>query len=478
MVAVMGVALLLWLREPLSDWLWDDSQVQQLRLEAAQALQAGVLTRSDGRGARELYEAAVALDPDRPETRRGLTLVGQAALAQAHVAIGEGRYDDAHAALRLARELSVPRAQSDSLAERLRQREFREAGVERLLAQATSAREAGRLDGDEEAALPIYGRVLSLEPNHTRALEGREDILSDLLQSSAQAMQRGDLAAAKRLIGRVQEVDAGHVGLPDAMSDMSQAVRLRLHGADADLRRGRLVRALAGYDAVVDVDPDNEEGRQGRVRVANAYARRSERHAADFRFVQAAAALRDARAIAPEAPSVAAAQQHLARARQSRATLDSAVPAGEQRLRVQRLLQEAAAAETRGELMSPPGASAFDKVRAALAIAPRNKSARAAAARLLPSAQACFEQALRGNRLNAAAGCLDAMEALGDSGSSGSPDARRRLARRWIAVGDERLGAGELSAARGARDAARALDPEVDGLHEFSSRLGKATAAD
>ncbi|MDQ3268782.1 MAG: hypothetical protein M3Q11_01065, partial [Pseudomonadota bacterium] len=133
--------------------------------------------------------------------------------------------------------------------------------------------------------------------------------------------------------------------------------------------------------------------------------------------------------------------------------------------------------ESRGELLSPPGTSAFDKVRAALAIAPEDKSVQSAAARLLPSAHACFEHALRGNRLNAAGGCLDAMEALGGSARSTSANARGRLARRWIAVGDERLGAGELNAAVGALEAARALDPQIDGLQEFSSRLRKATAA-
>lgn len=477
LIAILGVAMLLWVREPVSDWLWPDTQVQQLREEAELALRNGVLTQSDGRGARELFEAAIALDPDRPETRYGLILVGQAALAQADAAISEERFSDAHAALALARELAVPRAQTEAVAVRLRRNEIGGTGVALLLNQAAAARGNGRLDGAEDAALPLYESILVLQPNHTQALEGREDTLADLLQLSRQALGRGDLAEAKRLNDRVQAVDPGHVGLPDALAEFSDTVRERLREADADLRRGRLSRALAQYDAVAEIDPDNEHAQQGRIRVANAHAEISERHAADFRFVQAVAALQDARAIAPDAPAVTAASQHLARARQLRATLDSATPSAERRRRVQRLLQEAAVAQSRGDLLSPPGASAFDKVRAARALAPDDKAVEAAAARLLPAAQSCFEQALRGNRLSAAGACLDALEAMSADSSSVSRDARTRLAQRWIAVGDERLGAGELRAARNALDAARKLDPQVDGLAEFSTRVRKAAAA-
>ncbi|HSM11991.1 MAG TPA: hypothetical protein VK827_10545, partial [Lysobacter sp.] len=264
-IAVLGIAMVLWLRQPLSEWLWPDTRVQQLRDEAVLALQAGELTRTDGRGARELYEAALALDPDRPETRDGLARVGQAALDRAEVALADGRYRDAHAALQLARELAVPRAQADALAQRLRERELREAGQDLLLAQAEAARRSGRLDGAEDAALPLYQRVLALQPNHTAALEGREDALADLLQLSGQALQRGALVEAKRLIDRVQTVDPGHYGLPDALAAMSQAARGNLRQADTHLRRGRLPQALALYRSVLEMDPDNAEAAQGRV---------------------------------------------------------------------------------------------------------------------------------------------------------------------------------------------------------------------
>ena len=90
--AVIVIALLLLLRQPLADWLWPETRAHSCAQQAAQALAAGRLTATDGTGARELYEAALALDPDRIDAREGLNRVGQAALAQARSAMARRQY--------------------------------------------------------------------------------------------------------------------------------------------------------------------------------------------------------------------------------------------------------------------------------------------------------------------------------------------------------------------------------------------------
>ena len=476
-IVIAVAALLLVLRQPLSDWLWPQTRAQQLRVHAAQALAQGRLTSADGRGARELYEAALALDPDRTDARVGLARVGQAALAQARRALIEGRYADAHRSVALARELAVPTTQVDTVVAVLRRREAAEAGFDRLLPQAAAARAAGNLDGDETSALWIYQRVLELQPSQTQALEGRDDTLTDLLQHAQQALARGELATAAAIVHRVRDADPGHAGLPGALADLAQASERRLRSADADVRNDRLSRAGDSYRAVLAVDPNDEEARRGLVRLATAYARRSERLAADFRFDEAEAALREAQAISPDAAAIAEARQHLVRARQSQSRYGSTLSSTERQRRLRQWLQEAADAEERGDLLTPPGDSAFDKLRSARAIAPHDARVREASARLLPAAKACFEKELRGNRLIRARECLDARRVLeGDSAALG--ESRRRLAQRWIAVGNERLGAGEMQAAQLALTSARTLDPGAPGLDEFAERLRAAAAAD
>ena len=153
------------------------------------------------------------------------------------------------------------------------------------------------------------------------------------------------------------------------------------------------------------------------------------------------------------------------------------MPVAERQRRLRQWLQQAAEAEARGDLLTPPGDSAFDKLRAARAIAPDDARVLKASARLMPAAKACFEKELRGNRLGRAGECLDARRILEGEGTA-LDDSRRRLAQRWIAVGNERLGAGEMQAAKAALAAARGLDPGVSGLQEFSERLRAAAVTD
>ena len=152
------------------------------------------------------------------------------------------------------------------------------------------------------------------------------------------------------------------------------------------------------------------------------------------------------------------------------------MPDAERQRRIRTLLDEASAASARGDLLTPPGESAFDKLGAARALAPRDAAVLHSSARLLPAAQACFERELRGNSLTRARACLDARSVLGEDAGVLS-QARRRLAQRWLAIGDERLGAGELQAANHALNAARGLDPGVPGINEFAERLRAATAS-
>ena len=460
-------------RVPLADRLWPQARAQQLREAAALALAQGRLTAADGSGARELYAAALALDPDRGEDRAGLQRVALAALAQARRATRAQRFEEAHAALRLARELAVPQPAADAVAETLRGHEAEVAGIDTLLARAERARNDGRLDGDERAALPLYRRVLELQPKRTEALEGREDALSELLQRAQESTSRGELASAAGMVARAREYDPGHIGLPDARAALARAADERRQQAARALRRGQLQAASAGYRDALAVDADDSAAQAGLQQVALAYAQRGERHAADFRFAEAERALAAARALSPRLAALAQAQRHLVQARQSQARLQMSRGASRNSAqRVRQLLAAAAAAEARGDLLAPPGESAFDQLRAARALAPGDAAVRRASARLLPAARDCFENELRGNRLVRAQACLDARIQLGDR--DGVRESRRRLASRWIAVGDERLGAGEVDTALRAHAAARALDPRVPGLDALGDRLRAA----
>lgn len=475
----VGVAVLLMIatviafRRPLADWLAPDTRIQQRLAQGERALAQGHLSAPDGSGARELFESALALDSDRGEARDGLARTGEAALSQSRRALARGDLEAAKTALALAQALQVPQARTDEQALAIRRREGARAGLDELVAQAVRAHRAGRLEQAPDGALPLYRRVLELAPERLDALEGREDALSDLLQQVRAALRQGELAEAAAKLSAARGYDPGHVDLPATEAAFNEATQARLRRAQSRLKQGRLDVAAEDFELLARLRPGDVQVARGSERLANAYAAEAARQAGDFNFDAAGAALAKARALAPGTATLRAAEQSLARARQVHSTQQQALPPAQRARRLRQALARLEAAEAQQHWLTPPGASAYDALREAQALAPRDARVRSALDRLVPKTRECFEDALRANRVRGAQSCLEAWQLL-SAHDAALADARQRLAERWIAVGSERLGAGDAAFAEEAVRQARRLSPDAAGLGEFQARLRAA----
>jgi hypothetical protein len=432
------------------------------------------LSDADGSGARERYQAVLALDGDRPQARQGLANTGAAALQQARDRLHAGDLDGSAQALALARELQVPQGEADAVARQLQARRSAGAGIGALLAQARNAFAAGRLDDGDSSALPLFQRILALQPDNLPALEGREDALSDLLLQARTLAGRGELAEAAAILRRARQFDAGHADLPASEEALARAVDQRLQQAQRALQRQQLDAAAQGFLAVLAVAADDPNAQRGREQALQAVVVRSQTSADDFQFD---AAQRDA-ALAAELGASQAIRQQLAqrlqRARQAQQALQQPATSTAQRERQLRdHLRKIERAERAGQWISPPGHSAFDALREAQSLAPRDTRVKAAAARLLPASRRCFDDNLRQNRVQAAGACLQAWQTLSPT-AAGLPSARLRLAQRWLAIGSERLGNGDLAFAAHASEQARLLQPDLAELPAFEDRLRRA----
>ncbi|MBH1841608.1 hypothetical protein I5W21_18390 [Stenotrophomonas maltophilia] len=475
LVAALAVfVLLVLLRKPLADWFWDEPKIEQLLAEGDRALATGRLSAADGTGARERYQAVLALDGDRPQAREGLARTGVAALQQASEKLQANDLEGSAKALALARELQVPQADADAVARQLQARRSAGTGIGALLAQARNAFAAGRLDEGDSSALPLFQRILALQPDNLPALEGREDALSDLLQQARILAGRGELAEAATILQRARQFDAGHADLPASQEALAQAVDQRLRQAQRALQRRQLESAAKGFLAVLAVAVDDSSAQRGREQTLQAVLARSQKRADDFQFeaAQADSALAEALGASPAAQQQLA--QRLQRAQQAQKALQQPAVSNTQRERQLRdHLRRIERAERAGQWISPPGHSAFDALREAQSLAPRDARVKAAAARLLPASRRCFDDNLRQNRVQAAGACLQAWQTLSPT-ATGLPSARLRLAQRWLAIGSERLGNGDLAFAAHAAGQARLLQPDLAELPAFEDRLRRA----
>lgn len=211
-----------------------------------------------------------------------------------------------------------------------------------------------------------------------------------------------------------------------------------------------------------------------RTEVIDGLAARAARLASDFDFAGSEQLLATATELAADDPRIRDARRQLAQARQGASKLpDAHRPSQRDTAKVQTLLADAAKAQARGDWITPPGDSAWDKLRAARALAPDDVHVRRALAALEPAARKCQTDALRDNRLRESQACLDVWRQL-DPLDHDLPQARQRLAQRWIAIGDQRLERSEINAAAQAAEQARLLDPATPGLAEFTQRLRRA----
>ncbi len=473
-----GLALLLgqW-REQIGQRLVPESELNLQIEQAQQALARGELSQADGSGARERFQAVLARDPDHFGARAGMAAVRDAALAQARAALVAGDAAIARQRIELARGMAAPASELSALELDVQRIESTGADVADRLERARAAQAQGRLEQTPDGALVLYLEVLQLQPDNAIALAGRSEILSGLLVQAGLALGRGELDAADALAARVVQADPSHLGLPALKAGLGEAQQRRqrereaaLSAAVSELNAGRLDAAAQGFLALLAREPAAVEARQGLDDAASAMAARARREAADFNFTAAEASLQRAREWQPASPAIADAERRLAQARAARGQLPAQA---EDPARLAALLEQARAAMRRGELIEPPGDSAWDLLRQASALTPGDAELTTALAEYDRRARACFEDELAGNRLARAQTCLDARMAR-EAGSGALAPERRRLADRWLAFADERLGANELALARRALQSASVLDPAHPGLAAIAERLARA----
>ena len=456
---------------------------------AQRALDAGRLVGNQGDSARELFLAARAQDPDNDVARRGLDSVAKRLLEQAQQALDRNDLAGAHADLDAARDLLGGGMEVDRLAQTIKQRETRGAEQADATAQAldaaAAALAAGRIDGADGAAA-LYQRVVDGDRNNAIAQAGLRKCADALAAQARAALDDGDVATATARSDGIARILPSYPGQTDLLGDIARAreaaraaqdakLAALLDRAEASAKAGRLSgagdAALELFREAQRLDPANARAQQGLRRIAQAFLVRANAAIDDDKPGEADKLIGSATQLAPDLPDLHAARVNLRELRE-RLDIDAhrAVITPAQSAQVQRLVADAERAAQAGDLIVPPGDSAYDKYRAALAIDGNSAAARDGLARLPARAKELFAQALTDGTPQRARNLLEAVRQIapGDPALAALGD---KLANAFLDQADQRIGEGRRDDATRALDAARSLSPSSPRIAPLQERL-------
>lgn len=494
LLVVIGVGTTLWIEQDRLRGMVPSTELDGVLGRAEVALQEGHLDGSDGTSARELFEAARALQPDNDRARDGLRKVGLAEVARADAALQAGKLDEADQALAAARELLGGGSDVDRLTQSLASARNGTVPTDRLIELAQAAFDAGKLDGDDGAGA-LYRKVLTADPHNAVAQHGLDKVGAALAGQVRKALEAGDRATAATLVDHLAALLPNYGELPELRAALVPANQPESNpladaikaGQDA-LREGRITgdgdtTALAHFKAALAIDPDNADAKAGLGQVAQALIVQADAALDSGDTAHARQLLDQAAQLAPHSPELIEARSRLGDVRKPAAP-PVAGDAGDERegsmthptltpqqsAQLQSTIQRAEVAAQQGKIMLPPGESAYDLYRQALAVDGNNDAARRGLESLPNLAIGQFNQALAAGRLNVAA---DRLADIGDLSPNNSSAGilRQRLAGAWLDQAEQQLQSGDRAGAAQSLDSARKLAPNNPRLGTLTSRL-------
>lgn len=489
LVAVAG----LWLNQGRLRGLVPRTDFDDVLHRAQVALQQGHLDGTDGTSARELFEAARALEPDNDSARQGLNDVGRAEIARADAALQAGNLDQAAQALTYARELLGGGSDVDRLAQAIAKAQVATGQTATLIAQAQQALADGKLDGADGAAA-LYQRVLAADPDNAVARHGMDQVGDALAGQIQKALAANDAASASRGIDQLAALLPNYAQLPTLRASLSAqqaqagtALTDAINQGNDALRAGRVAgdgedTALAHFNAALAIDPNNPQAKAGQGQVAEALIVQANAAIDSGDSDHAQQLLAQAATLAPGSADLVAARARLGQLPANAAAQETtqaddgaaAAPASnltpQQQAQVANMVQQAKLAAQRGNIMSPPGDCAYDLYRGALAIDGNNQAALAGLQGLSGLVQQQFNQALSSGNLNKASDLFDALSNL-SPGDTGLLQSRQRLVDAWVDQAEQQLDSGDRNNAVLSLQQGRKLSPNDQRVQQLSVRM-------
>ncbi len=543
LVLLVAAVAVVWVNQSRLRDMVPRTELNDVLGRAQQALQDGHLDGQDGTSARELFQTAVALQPDSDAAHDGLQRVGRAVLAQADAALQAGQVDQAAQQAAVARDLLGGGSDIDRLDAAIRVARAPAPATPDLVERAQQALSAGKLDGPQ-GATALYQQIARADPGSALATHGLDQVGDAMARQARQALEAHDPAAARVRIEQLAALQPTNGALPALRATQAQlqadtaaatvaaapaaepapapavqaattkkpvvaatlppppapvqavpepdqrAVDRAVKQGQVALRAGRISgpgddTALAHFKAALMLDPDNASARDGLGKIAQALTVQANAATAAGDTAQASQLLDQAALLAPHSTDLAAARARLVRNASAPEPASNSLPADaaaevapmaltpQQSATIARLVQRAHGATQRGDIMMPPGDSAYDLYRSALAIDGNNAAALQGLHALPDAVEQQFQSALAAGNLRQAGDMLAnyAELAPGDARHAGMA---ARLTSGWLDQAEQQLGRGDRAGAAQSLNRARKLGPYDPRLASLSARLASS----
>ncbi len=447
--------------------LLPSTELNSLIARGDKALTAGKLIGPGS--AREMYEAARALDVDNDQARQGLNKVGQRLIVEGHAAIAHNELQAADKDLAAADEVLGGGADVEQLRKDLHAAQTRNTKSGQLLSAGDAALAAGKLFGSGSATA-AYQQVLDADPTNALALNGLKKVAKAVAQQARDAISAGNINDANEKIADLTRLSPNDPAIPELRAaianqhaDTRQVLDRQLDHANAQMQSGKLGGndgAIALFRAILKQVPGSKAASQGLQKAAKTLIGQANRALDDDKIEQAGRLLSLAASASPKQPELSRAKSRLRETRERleiRKQQAQITPADQ--AKVKKLLADGEKAMQAGNLITPPVDCAYDKYRAVLRIDGNNAQALAGLAKIPARAKTMFAQAIKDGRPNRARAYIDAI-AQSNPGDSSVASMRAKLADVFLDQAEKHISDGRRSAAASDLRNARELAPD------------------
>ncbi len=448
------------------------------------ALAEGRLLGSSGQDAMSFFVAALMLDEDDSRARIGLRSTLDRLYAELSANSDRRRIDEVVRRLRGVPGGADLRARFEQLMvqdvppppEPPPPPPTTEVGAAEYAA-AQRAEIAGNFEGGT-GALALY--VAAAQLGRENAVRDAQRIADRLAADAERAVTGGELDRAERLLLTLTTHAPSAAGVGELTQALARErlvaerraqVPALLREAQALARRERWVEpngasAADKYLEALKIDPANDDARLG-LDAAVAEALLQVQAALNSRQIERAQRLaKRVQALAPKTAGLS----------DAKIRIDAAVeaakgPTPQQKADHDRLIREGEIALSTGQLVEPPGDSAFDKFRGAMSFDRNSEDVRAGMEALAQALKNRIDEAIEAGRPTRAHGDLDALQSV-DARDREIESIKRRIAKAYADLGQRQLDSGNVDNARSSLIEARKLDSAGVEVGQLRERLG------